>query len=51
MILAWLQIPIILRPHKDGLYTLIGPAHLPGLVDDFVFKPGNLPKLENIRIR
>ena len=53
MILAWLQIPVILRPHDDGTYTLIGPAHLPSLLNHYYLflEPGNLPKLENIRIR
>lgn len=51
MILADCWMPVILRLREDGFYTFVGQAHLPGLLEDSIFQPGNLPELEDIRIR
>ncbi|KAH8598466.1 heterokaryon incompatibility protein-domain-containing protein [Bisporella sp. PMI_857] len=51
VILARLGLPVILRPLGDGTHSLIGPAYIPGIADDALLQPGNMPPLEDIRIR
>jgi len=51
VVLARLGLPVILRPLGDGTHSLIGPAHIPGIANDALLQSGNMPHLEDIRIR
>jgi Heterokaryon incompatibility protein (HET) len=50
VLLTGLEIPVILRPDRDGLYRFIGPAHIPRLIEDPCFEAGNALEAERIRI-
>lgn len=51
VILARLGLPVILRPLGDGTHSLVGPVHIPGIVDEPLLQAANMPPLEDIRIR
>ncbi len=51
VVLARLGLPVILRPLGDGTHSLIGPAHIPGIVDDPLLPLGTMPPIQEIRIR
>ncbi|KAL2071060.1 hypothetical protein VTL71DRAFT_12295 [Oculimacula yallundae] len=51
MMLPLLDIPIVLRAHPDGLYTFIGPAHLPEVRGNHLLQPDGTPNLVDVRIK